>query len=108
AEAAIVLDGTRDASYRSSNQGGWFSSNSTITDEADLSAELFGAWDDAGIYLFVAVKDDVFNQDHGSTAVYLDDSMEFIFDPDNSDHDTNWDGIYDIKVVAQRLADGTS
>jgi uncharacterized protein YhbP (UPF0306 family) len=61
--------------------------NGIPTDDADLSAKIWTAWDDSCFYVYEEVKDDVISMT--STNTYQNDGMELKFDPQATDSVVN-------------------
>ncbi len=104
AGGSITLDGTRDAAYLSGLVGvGAFTG--VIDGPEDLSVQFTAAYDDAGIYLFFDITDDVFSSNSPDRR-WHDDSIEIFFDPNNN-RKGGFDKQDDVKLFLYPQEGGT-
>jgi len=100
AQFEIVIDAEKDAYYNTLTgpDDGWlwipsaaFNNNGTgVDDDADLSANLWSAWDSTYFYVYEEVTDNMVNQNH--ITEYENDVLEIKIDPDPyaTDDNTVW------------------
>lgn len=105
--ATVTVDGVKDSAYTARGEAiGYFGGLQAPSNADDLSAMVYGTWNDSGIYFYVDVTDDVFNSDNDLATGYQDDSIQFYFDPENS-YEEDYDGHNDVVLMIHPLASGT-
>jgi hypothetical protein len=76
--SAIVLDGIKDAAYTlQPQQLNKLANGTPYTASADLGASWTATWDDANLYIHVAVTDDIRKIESPMGEWYADDNVEF-------------------------------
>ena len=114
AQFSIVIDGKKDSFYSQlldSTDGYLHISHADFLpmsgpspkDEADLSADVWIAWDDTYFYLYAEVKDDVVRV--SSSVRPWNDCIELKFDPDPSKRSLT--GIVNARLTALDTADAS-
>ena len=73
-----------------------FNDNGSPTDDADLSAKIWTAWDNDWFHLYEEVMDDTLSAN--ATNVWEEDEIELKFDPQPTDSVTN--SIWDTRLTA--------
>jgi len=73
-----------------------YNENGKPDNDADLSAKMWFAWDENWLYFYEEVKDDIISM--SGTENYLNDGVEFKFDPQPTDSVTN--SIVGLKMTA--------
>jgi hypothetical protein len=88
-EFNITIDAEKDAYYNTLTgpSNGWvwipsiaFNNNGQATDDADLSANWYSAWDDTYLYIYEEVSDDIVNLNN--TTWWGNDILDVKIDPD--------------------------
>ncbi|RPH97971.1 MAG: T9SS C-terminal target domain-containing protein [Calditrichaeota bacterium] len=89
AQAPITIDAEKDAWYETLTgpvdgyvliPAAAYNTNGQPSDNVDLSAKLWTAWDETYLYFYEEVKDNVVNLNNSTS--YQDDILEMYFDPD--------------------------
>jgi len=92
----ITVDGEKDAFYSTLTgpsdgylqlKSSAYNDNGKPVNDADLSAKIWGAWDDTWFYLYTEVMDDTISG--VGTNSYQDDGLELKFDPQPKDSIVN-------------------
>lgn len=106
---SINVNGIRDAAYlrHATLAGGTpiHLARDDVSGPDDLSANMYGVWNNQGVYLFFDVTDDVF--DDSNANAWHSDSIEIYIDPFDN-RNGGFDGISDFKLVVEPKADGTT